>query len=462
MRVSNGAISVSISKDEYMLINAYTGGIDLVDQDVIDLLKEIASSGKAFVARSDEDALKILVSRGYVTDMSTEEEISVLEKLFRKNVDAMQRCKQHRVILTYDCNLRCKYCYERHLQMHGIEWLKKSMRKDEADMLYDCITALDAKCDQTEKQITLYGGEPFLPQNIEIVKYIMKKGLKLGYRFFAVTNGLSLKEQASELRKDGLDGVQVTLDGPKDVHDKRRYKADGSGTFEEIIESIEEARNAGLQISIRIMFDASNVSEVTQFVDFAIERGWHRDERILIYLANVFEHARGDYSYTIPWEDGVLKMIDIAKRNKKYEFLVKGAVGVNPIGDLFTKGEWLPRFFGCQAHCNQLFYDCHGDIYSCWKIVGQREHSVGRFIPSPHFNDNYKVWLKRNVFNMPKCRACPYISLCGGGCAIVAYENTGSLMSPNCMGILNYFNRYVLSLYDFAHMRKVNGENVNS
>lgn len=40
--------------------------------------------------------------------------------------------------------------------------------------------------------ITLYGGEPLLAENKDIVTYIVEEGVKRGYKFEAITNGYDL------------------------------------------------------------------------------------------------------------------------------------------------------------------------------------------------------------------------------------------------------------------------------
>jgi len=455
LNVSDGIITIPISKDEYILVNTYTGAVDSVDGDVVRVLGEIRREGTLRSTKISKNIIDRFVQRGYLTEHTFEEDMSALEELFRANYDHQQKCKNHRVVVTYDCNLRCKYCYEARLKDHGSRWLQRVFTEDQVVALFDAVSYLDSNCDMKYRMITLYGGEPFLPQNIEIVKYLMRKGMKRGYRFFAVTNGVSLKDYASELKKEGLDGVQITLDGLREVHDKRRFKADGTGTFDEIVQSIEEARKVGLRtIALRITFDPSNFHELTSLLEFMVGRGWDQDKSLMIYLAKVWESPGSEYSSIMPWDEAVLSMIKLVASNERFQFLVRGLTDINPIGKLFFTGQWYPLFHGCEATCNCVFYDPYGDMYACWEAIGQKEHVIGRFLPRVKFNENHKLWLERNVFSMPVCRKCKYKALCGGGCAIRAYYKTGSLMSPNCLGIQNYIDKYIASLYRVSRKMK--------
>lgn len=42
-------------------------------------------------------------------------------------------------------------------------------------------------------------------------------------------------------------------------------------------------------------------------------------------------------------------------------------------------------------------------------------------------NDLYKEWNKRSPFFMPQCKHCQCLGICGGGCALCAYENGTSI-----------------------------------
>jgi uncharacterized protein len=71
-------------------------------------------------------------------------------------------------------------------------------------------------------------------------------------------------EQFKNLR---LSFIQITLDGPQDVHDKRRPLKSGQGTFEKILTNIEENIDIMPNVSLRINVDKENVSRVNEILD---------------------------------------------------------------------------------------------------------------------------------------------------------------------------------------------------
>jgi radical SAM protein with 4Fe4S-binding SPASM domain len=71
--------------------------------------------------------------------------------------------------------------------------------------------------------ISLFGGEPLLyPDILPLVREIKKRGLTCTI----ITNGGRLEEYARELVEAGIDSVAVSIDGPEEVHNRIRGKAD--------------------------------------------------------------------------------------------------------------------------------------------------------------------------------------------------------------------------------------------
>jgi uncharacterized protein len=82
--------------------------------------------------------------------------------------------------------------------------------------------------------------------------------------------------------------------------------------------------------------------------------------------------------------------------------------------------------------------------------VGKRGESVGRIFPVNEREDGLiERWSKRDVTTISECRECSLQLLCGGGCAAVASNRTGSVSAPDCrpvkelmeMGISFYFEK---------------------
>ncbi|WP_316496031.1 4Fe-4S cluster-binding domain-containing protein, partial [Enterococcus faecium] len=87
--------------------------------------------------------------------------------------------------------------------------------------------------------LTLFGGEPMV--NYRGIKYLLpklkefceKNKVLLGINM--VSNGLLLnKSNLNFMIENDLKMIQITLDGPKNLHDKKRIYPNGNPTFDRI------------------------------------------------------------------------------------------------------------------------------------------------------------------------------------------------------------------------------------
>ena len=111
--------------------------------------------------------------------------------------------------------------------------------------------------------VTWYGGEPTLYLDmIEALSAQLRDACeRRGAQYLPatiITNGYLLTEKtAQRLKAAGIEEAQVTLDGDRDTHNRRRPLKGGVGTFDRILENVAASRDI-LKIQIRINVDRSN------------------------------------------------------------------------------------------------------------------------------------------------------------------------------------------------------------
>ena len=124
--------------------------------------------------------------------------------------------------------------------------------------------------------MTLFGGEP--PLNLPVAYYLAEhchalcaeRGVNQGISI--ITNGLLLTpEVVDRLNPYGLYGVQITLDGDRDTHDRMRPLRGGQGTFNKIVENIRRVAHK-VPITIGGNFDESSVDSYPALLDFLREQ----------------------------------------------------------------------------------------------------------------------------------------------------------------------------------------------
>jgi MoaA/NifB/PqqE/SkfB family radical SAM enzyme len=135
------------------------------------------------------------------------------------------------LFLTYCCNLRCKMCGQWGqagvTKKQGQDAFGNELSTEQFKSIIDDISIF-------KPNITLFGGEPLLyPGCIDIIKYIKQKGMHC----LMITNGSLLEDFAEGIVYSGLDELNVSLDGGRQLHDEIRGMP---GLFDRINNGLEK------------------------------------------------------------------------------------------------------------------------------------------------------------------------------------------------------------------------------
>jgi len=167
-----------------------------------------------------------------------------------------------RISVTDRCNLRCTYC----MPEEGIRLL------DHSDILsFEEIaefTKLAVANGITKVRLT--GGEPLVRKNIvELVSMLSKiEGLE---DLSMTTNGILLSKYAMDLKKAGLNRINISLDT---VNPDNYCQITRNGELNQALEGIETARNAGFEpIKINCVLLGQPDEETQRLKQFCEERG---------------------------------------------------------------------------------------------------------------------------------------------------------------------------------------------
>ncbi|RLB87916.1 MAG: hypothetical protein DRH26_14640, partial [Deltaproteobacteria bacterium] len=165
------------------------------------------------------------------------------------------------------CNFRCIYCYEKHET--------QSMSPEVEAALLKMIT--NRLPEKGRLFVTWFGGEPLLQiDTIERLSSAFNKicAEKNGkYSAQIITNGfLFNRKNAERLHKNNVNKAQITLDGPKHIHDKRRPGTNGGKTFDKIISNLRESSKI-IPVSLRINIDETNRKYIPELLDLLSSDG---------------------------------------------------------------------------------------------------------------------------------------------------------------------------------------------
>lgn len=455
MYLTKRIVTYKLDLDRHLLINTLSGALDIVDEKVHRTLKNLWTGNSDAHLQLEHPVKDRLCERFYLFD-TAEDEAKCVEDLYA-GMKERRECQpvQFAICPTYACNLRCVYCFEGDLTAKPMQ----IMTPEQVDQAFRAIDAIKEEFHPSANaHIILFGGEPLLRHAYGCVSKILERVSERGYGAEVVTNGVQAEHFADlfAAHKGVINQIQITLDGPPGIHDKRRMHRGGTGTFDEVTANIQRLLDDQLPVTVRINVDAKNIDSLPELMELMEERGWNLYPNFSCYMFPVTAHADAEKTNTLG-EDKLLYELQHMFRGEGsalpsfalYGFKVLGHVASVLAPDSISL-KMPPLFTYCEANGLRYFaFGPDGNVYPCGQAIGQPDLAIGRFYPELELQDQKcKDWATRSVLAIPQCRECPIATLCGGGCAYGAYKQTGSVMMPNCQNCSATLNAYV------EHMRE--------
>ena len=268
-------------------------------------------------------------------------------------------------------------------------------------------------------QIYFSGGEPVLDQHL--CNYIAKAA---EYRMctMILSNGTLIDyEKALELRRNGLNIVQISLEGLEQTHDFIR----GKGTFQKATAGLDNCHRAGLKTTAMVTLSKLNIDEIEGIIKHCINNQVTR----LAFGRLVPTGNGADLKDQMLTKKETLALFKkIKKLRKKY---------CRYIYFSFNDPLWLNYFkvkenYGCSAGIRGICITEYGDFMPCRRLnlaIGNiRETSLLEIWNS----DIIRHYRERDIYE-GKCGNCKKLKNCGG-CRAIAKATNGFEFSedPQC------------------------------
>jgi|GEM_PF-243009 len=254
--------------------NAYSNALALMDKSKHEMVERFASAG--VVIKDEEFVTQLKAGNFLIEDDCNELDRLRLRMLTgRFNTDALALT----ITPTADCNFRCLYCYEKDV-------IKPTyMNKETEDAIVKMVE--NYMRNLSSLHITWYGGEVLM--HMDTVERLSGAFIALcnennvNYTASMVTNGYLLtREIIEKIHTLKISSMQITIDGDKETHDHRRPHADGTGTFDIIINNLTEHKDILPLVSLRINIDKNNTTAGQEIMNFLTDKGL--TEKIKPYL----------------------------------------------------------------------------------------------------------------------------------------------------------------------------------
>ena len=168
--------------------------------------------------------------------------------------------------LTERCNLRCRHCYQQRRKPRemSIDELKQHI-----DGATEMLEAWEEEYDiSLSPSIHFTGGEPFLYKGLwDVITHARQSG----YKVAILTNGcLITKEDARKASALGIADIQVSLEGPPEIHDGIR----GAGSFAAAAKGARLLIDAGNCVSANMTLSRLNIDSIEETAKIAEAAGF--------------------------------------------------------------------------------------------------------------------------------------------------------------------------------------------
>lgn len=310
--------------------------------------------------------------------------------------------RQLEVLFTEKCNLNCSYCFEKD--------------KHTGAMTLDDFRAIIEGDNPVMTEFYPFGGEPFLDISLvtEFCDMIENSKMDRGRKDamlksvrFQITNGTLALQHLDIIKKYGLI-LQISVDGPKDVHDRNRVYHDGRGSFDEVMDAANKLKEAGVQVTIHGAISRSAFPDLARIVQFFFKTiaDWEGvDSAIEQVGQNIFQVTFED-NYTDDdvdiFLDQMMTMCEWIMYNEEYDLTYQQRCK-------FLSNFLLRRGSGCIAGNKMFAMDRQHNLYPCHRLafVSDREQfSLGSLVGPRNFK-NYQLF---NSFLQISKDACMYSS----------------------------------------------------
>jgi len=438
MYLSSYIININIGNSN-LLVNGINGHVDLISSYIAKLLQN-----KDF-KKINRNILNRLINRHYIFNNIKEEEI-IYKKTEKDVYYQLVNDKKRSIIINFSeaCNLNCVYCTSKKRRKN------KRMSIEHVDKIFEFIKKFYKRF-RFNKNIILFGGEPLMEKNSSLFNYLLKKILNTKFKLFIISNGVSINKYIDVIKenKEKIARFQITLDGPPEIHDKKRYGLNYTKTFDLILNNIIELLKLKIPITLRSNMEDSSFYHLHKLVKILENKKIDRNKYLKPYLALIHTyHLKGTSN---PITQPVKYIKKFRKQSEKHpELLIYKEKNLYQYPETFlmnviNKRRNIPRITPCNTAGAKVFvFASDNKIYACESSVDIKEFVLGEYFPRIKWDkNNVKKWKNRCSTKMRKCKRCPLVFICGGGCSLDAYEKNKSIMKPICDGGIENLKEFV-------------------
>jgi putative peptide-modifying radical SAM enzyme len=309
------------------------------------------------------------------------------------------------VTLTTNCNLKCKYCYEKSCEDFGSDFHGLGIDYSiPSSVAYGIEVLRNFMGQDSDPVVIFYGGEPLLQMNRlrETIDAIPNG------HFVIQTNGLLLSElDPNYLNR--FESIFVSLDGDEALTDYYR----GRGTYATVMDNLKRVRERGFQGEIVARMTVAEATEIDTQVLALINSGdlpissvhWQLDA---LFWQNDYPKRRFAEWAAQSYNPRLRKLIRAWVEHMKNAGEVWRLYPFVGVMHSMLNGE--SSSLRCGAGWRVFNIQTDGNITPCPVMAGMKDFYLG------HISNASIKELKDTVAVSQPCTSCKYFRMCGGRC----------------------------------------------
>ncbi len=379
----------------YFLYNTMSNCLLELDQPHYDYLKKLENSPADAKEGFEETFIELLREKHVLVEEGENEKLLMLMQ-YQRNCNCYgQKDLSLTICPTLACNFDCEYCFEN--SQHDA-----TVMNDET--IENLMKFIRERAGSGKTSIIWYGGEPTLAFDIveKITRKLFDSGVELENAQL-VSNGFLLDKKNPDVFNElKITNIQITLDGLRETHDKRRKLLNGEPTYKKIISNIDRLMGSSYTGScdIRVNIDKTNMDAFIPLRDQISKR--YTGKKVSVHASKLKTPE--------PW-------------GLSESEWTKYCIRLYHEHDIITKSIFYPHSNEtglCVAHFNNM-YVCgpYGELYKCWEDVGIPEMTIGNVnSKKPLINNQIQALytIATNPYTHEECCECSFLPVCSEIC----------------------------------------------
>lgn len=310
--------------------------------------------------------------------------------------------------LTADCNLDCRYCYEKHTP----DYMSEATALAACDLLFSF--------GHKQNGFSFFGGEPLLCREtvLRVMEYCRElnkeRGGRLSYRM--TTNGILLDEAFIDAAL--ANNLEITLSHDGLLQDVQRVRRDGSGTASALEPKIDLLLKKQPDTIVMMTVLPENVGRLADSVKWLYERGFSRVNTAIDYRPNA------------AWDDDSTEELD-RQYARIAELCFEHYDGERPLRYLNFESKIAAHLndrpcIECRLGIKQPSVAPDGNIYPCNQFLNIPEYAMGDVFSGIDAAKQRSI-NAASLAPEKSCEGCAIEKRCRHHCACLNYSITGDM-----------------------------------